>query len=376
MSEIKDFSTKLLKWKAQFGRQGLPWQGVFDPYKVWLSEIMLQQTQVATVIDRYESFLKKFPTVIHLAKAPQEEVMTLWAGLGYYTRARNLWACAKIIAKEYGGVFPTTAAELEKLPGIGRSTAAAIAAFCYEEKSPILDGNVKRVLARVFGIKDPINQQSTEKLLWDLAYQQLPKEKSKMPAYTQALMDFGATVCTRSKAACQKPSGPDVRACIYLRDCKAHQLGMVSQLPAKKIKKTSPIVYSGMLLIIAKDKVLLTKRSGEGIWGGLWTLPETSWRQTQQELDSLDVKKNWHEFDGLQNLASRTWLNEIKQIDLLTPKKHVFTHRVLYFQPRVIRLPKLIKLDTKDLRWVSLDELNEVGLPTPIKKLLINFLDV
>ena len=376
MSEIKDFSTRLLKWKAQYGRQGLPWQDVSDPYKVWLSEIMLQQTQVATVIERYEAFLKKFPTVTHLAKASQEDVMTLWAGLGYYTRARNLWACAKIVAKEHQGVFPTTATELENLPGIGRSTAAAIAAFCYQEKTPILDGNVKRVLTRVFGITQPINQLATDKLLWELADKQLPKDKTKMPAYTQALMDFGATVCTRSKAACQKLSGSDVRSCIYLRDCKAHQLGLVSQLPAKKPKKSSPIVHSAMLMILAKDKVLLTKRAGEGIWGGLWTLPETQWKDLKGDVDNLDIKNQLNQFSGMENLTSIGWLNEVKKIDALAPKKHVFTHRVLYFQPRVIRLAKLVKFDGKELKWFSLEELSQVGLPTPVKKLLINFLDV
>lgn len=376
MSEIKNFSTKLLQWKSQFGRQGLPWQDQKDPYKVWLSEIMLQQTQVTTVVERYQTFLKKFPTVIDLAKATQEDVMALWAGLGYYTRARNLWACAKIVANEYQGQFPKTSSELEKLPGIGRSTAAAIAAFCFEERSPILDGNVKRVLARVFGVRDPVNQLVTEKLLWDLAKQQLPKEKSKMPSYTQAMMDFGATVCTRSRAACQKVSGSDVRACIYLRDCKAHQLGLVSQLPAKKPKKSSPIVYSGVLLIIAKQRILLTKRVGDGIWGGLWTLPETTWKESQQEIDSLNIKTHLHEFDGIGQLASGEWLKEVKKIDVLAPKKHVFTHRVLYFQPRVIRLPKEIKFNTQELRWVSLKDLDEVGLPTPIKKLLVDFLDV
>lgn len=376
MPEIKDFSARLLKWKAQYGRKGLPWQGTTDPYKVWLSEIMLQQTQVATVIERYEQFLTKFPTVLHLAKASQEDVMALWAGLGYYTRARNLYACANIVAKEYKGVFPDSASELEKLPGIGRSTAAAIAAFCYQEKTPILDGNVKRVLSRVFGITEPINQSLTDKLLWELAQQQLPTKKEQMPAYTQALMDFGATVCTRSKALCQKLSGPDVRTCIYLRDCKAHQHGLVAQIPMKTPKKISPVVYSAMLMLLAKDKVLLTKRSGEGIWGGLWTLPETPWQVSKSDIDNLDIQQQIQEFQGFESLASTAWLQQVKKIDVLALKKHVFTHRVLYFQPRIIKLPKVLEFKNKDLRWFGPDDLNEVGLPTPVKKLLVNFFDV
>ena len=376
MSEVKDFSTRLLKWKKQYGRQGLPWQGVTDPYKVWLSEIMLQQTQVATVIERYEQFLRKFPTVLHLAKASQEDVMALWAGLGYYTRARNLWTCAKIVAKDYKGIFPNSAIELEKLPGIGRSTAAAIAAFCYQEKAPILDGNVKRVLSRVFGIVEPINQSSTDKLLWELAQTQLPSRSDQMPAYTQALMDFGATICTRSKALCQRISGTDVRSCIYLRDCKAHQQGLVNQIPMKTPKKSSPIVYSAMLLLMTKDKVLLTKRNGEGIWGGLWTLPETTWQSSEQKIKTIDVHKQIQEFQGLENIDSTTWLQQVKKVDVLASKKHVFTHRVLYFQPRVIKLPKTIEFKNKDLKWFDLDDLSEIGLPTPVKKLLVNFFDV
>lgn len=376
MSEIKDFSARLLKWKKEYGRQGLPWQGVTDPYRVWLSEIMLQQTQVATVIERYEQFLRKFPTVLHLAKASQEDVMTLWAGLGYYTRARNLWACAKIVANEYQGIFPKSAAELEVLPGIGRSTAAAIASFCYQEKTPILDGNVKRVLSRVFGIAEPINQTTTEKLLWELASQQLPTKKDQMPAYTQALMDFGATVCTRSKALCQKLSGSDVRTCIYLRDCKAHQQGLVAQIPVKTKKKSSPIVHSGMLMLLTKDKVLLTKRSGEGIWGGLWTLPETAWQEKPIGIENLDIQDQIAEFQGLENLNSTAWLNQVKKIETLAPKKHVFTHRVLYFEVGIIKLPKIIEFNNKDLKWFGVDDLNEIGLPTPIKKLLVNFFDV
>ena len=376
MSEVKDFSANLLKWKEQYGRQGLPWQGVSDPYKVWLSEIMLQQTQVATVIERYEQFLKKFPTVIHLAKASQEDVMTLWAGLGYYTRARNLWACAKIVASQHRGVFPKSAIELEKLPGIGRSTAAAIAAFCYQERTPILDGNVKRVLSRVFGVTEPINQSATDKFLWELAQHQLPKKNEMMPAYTQALMDFGATVCTRSNALCQKLTGPGVRSCIYLKDCKAHQLGLVSHIPSKTPKKSSPIVHSAMLMLLANDKVLLTKRSGEGIWGGLWTLPETTWQDAKHEIEDLDLHHQINEFQGLENIDSALCLSQMKGVDMLAPQKHIFTHRVLFFQTRVVRLKKIVNFKSAELKWFSLDELNQIGLPTPVKKLLVSFFDV
>ena len=374
MSEkIKNFSKRLLQWKDQFGRVGLPWQNVTDPYRVWLSEIMLQQTQVATVIERYQEFLIRFPTVFDLATAKQEDVMSLWAGLGYYTRARNLWACAQKIATQYQGIFPQTAEELETLPGIGRSTAAAIAAFCYQERIPILDGNVKRVLSRVFGIDDPINQSSTEKRLWKLAQEQLPQVKEKMPAYTQALMDFGATVCTPSRVLCQQDQTPNIRQCIFIRDCRAHQLGRVSEIPVKNPKKRSPIVHSGMLLVMTKDAVLLTQRSGKGIWGGLWTLPETAWLDTAQKLESIWLDDQLDQFQGLE-VEDQAKSKLSNRGILLAPLKHVFTHRVLYFQVKVIQLKHPTKLNSENLQWIKKEEVKTIGLPTPIKKLLLSYL--
>ena len=199
---INTFASKLVAWHAISGRSGLPWQGNRDPYAVWVSEIMLQQTHVATVLERYPRFMKRFPTVKKLASADIDEVLAEWAGLGYYSRARNLHACAKQVMTEFGGNFPSDPTLLEQLKGIGRSTAGAIAAFAFHERAPILDANVKRVLARLFAIDGAIQDKRINDRLWDLAIDLLPIKSTDMPVYTQALMDFGATWCTSRKPVC------------------------------------------------------------------------------------------------------------------------------------------------------------------------------
>ena len=224
----KDFAEALIRWQKQFGRHQLPWQ-TEDPYARWLSEVMLQQTQVVTVTTYFERFIKRFPTVSDLAQASEDEVMALWAGLGYYSRARNLHKAAKLLVSQYGGTFPKTRQEWEALPGIGRSTAAAIVAFSFGQKETILDGNVKRVLARYFGIEHPLDGARATKDLWALAEELLPDHD--IGAYIQGLMDLGATVCTRN---------PSCTICPFCQSCKANQLGVQNTLPLPKPKKFVP----------------------------------------------------------------------------------------------------------------------------------------
>lgn len=369
MSKVINFSKRILDWHAKFGRLGLPWQNQKDPYRVWLSEIMLQQTQVATVRERYPLFLKKFPNVRALAKATEDEVMAEWAGMGYYTRARNLWRCAKVVVSDHSGKFPRTAVELQLLPGIGKSTAAAIAAFCFDERSPILDGNVKRVLARVFRVEDPINEVKTEKKMWAIAESLVPKKSCEMPAYTQAMMDFGATACTRSKPICIE-SSPNQRKCVMADVCLAYQAGVVLDLPAKKQKKASPKLQSEMLLLMTPTEVLLERRPSTGIWGGLWTLPETEWMTSDNKLNAsladypqLRILENQ---DGITNLY--------KKAKHLASIKHVFSHRILNFYPKVLKFrSKPVIQVSNQLRWVKFSELTSIGLPKPVKDLLLSF---
>jgi A/G-specific adenine glycosylase len=242
------FAEKLVAWQRKQGRHHLPWQGTRDPYCVWLSEVMLQQTQVAAVIPYYERFLKKYPSVERLAAASQEEVLQLWSGLGYYARGRNLHAAAKQIA---ANGFPE---DITRLPGVGRSTAAAIAVFAFGRRAAILDGNAKRVLARVFGVPAPD---------WDLAERELPKKD--VATYTQALMDLGATVCTRR---------PDCARCPVKRGCAARRDDRVAELPAPRARKLLPLRHTTWLIYKNNDQVLLERRPSPGIWGGLWCFPE------------------------------------------------------------------------------------------------------
>lgn len=225
MNTPTSFARRLIDWQRQHGRHDLPWQ-VKDPYSVWLSEIMLQQTQVATVLDYYPRFLTKFPTVQSLAAAPQDEVLSLWAGLGYYSRARNLHKAAQQVVGQFGGIFPSERKDLETLCGVGRSTAAAISAFAFNRRETILDGNVKRVLCRVFAQDGNPQDKKFENSLWTLAESLLPSENTDMPAYTQGLMDLGATVCKRTKPLCHQCPMADI--------CEAKKQNRIDELPRKK----------------------------------------------------------------------------------------------------------------------------------------------
>ncbi len=369
---MKHFATKLIAWHGKDGRQGLPWQSVRDPYAVWVSEIMLQQTQVATVLERYPRFMKRFASVKKLAAAPLDDVLAEWAGLGYYTRARNLHACAKQVVEEFGGRFPSDPTLLEQLKGIGKSTAGAIAAFAFHERAPILDANVKRILARLFGVEGAVQEKAVNDQLWLLAKELLPKNPTDMPVYTQALMDFGATWCTSRKPVCI--SGE--KKCPFAKDCQANLSDQVLLLPRKVIKARSPEFDCDMLLLRHGDDVLLQRRPEKAIWGGLWSLPESAWRAREKNSASR-VEKSEGNLTAME-LFKLVLPDETTSIALKNGKsmergleiKHVFTHRRLWMQIWHMSGSSAMKFSGGDLQWVSLRQLGKYGLPQPIKLLL------
>ncbi|HVI79164.1 MAG TPA: A/G-specific adenine glycosylase, partial [Candidatus Acidoferrum sp.] len=267
---MSSFSSKLIHWQQSNGRHHLPWQNTRDPYSIWVSEIMLQQTQVATVIPYYLRFLQYFPNVEGLASASLDDVLAKWSGLGYYSRGRNLHRTARLVMAHYGGIFPNDYQTILRLPGIGRSTAAAIAAFAYGARCAILDGNVKRIFARYFGIESYPGERKTEILLWQKAEELLPVEagasNSGIEAYTQALMDLGATVCTRLKPKCA--------ICPLSFDCFALRNDDAGRLPARRPRKPLPEKETALLILMAGGTLLLEKRPGKGVWPNLWCLPE------------------------------------------------------------------------------------------------------
>lgn len=336
----------LLTWFAKEGRKTLPWQTPRTPYRVWISEIMLQQTQVNTVIPYFQRFMTRFPDVVSLAKASEDEVFSLWTGLGYYRRARFLWQAAKVLMAEYQGELPKDLNKLMALPGIGRSTAGAILSLGYEQYAPILDGNVKRVLSRFYGIESWPGEPKTESLLWDLASQATPSKQ--VAAYNQAIMDLGAMVCSRGQPACGR--------CPLSSHCKAHASGDPSRLPISKPKKTLP-VRQGTLAIIQdeQENILLIKRPATGVWSGLWSFPEIA----------KDV-----------NITS--WLREVfacklNSQEILPSFRHTFTHFHWELQPcllKVDKLPKWQKTLSQNARWFKRDAWYEVGLPKPVRQLL------
>lgn len=343
---MSEFASRLIAWHAFHGRHDLPWQHTQDPYRVWLSEIMLQQTQVDTVIPYYQRFLVCFPDVQSLAAAPSDDVLGLWAGLGYYARARNLHRAAQLVVQEHGGTFPESAQKLAALPGIGRSTAAAIASFCFGERSAILDGNVKRVLCRHFGIEGFPGERSVEQRLWALADTLLPEAGSAaLRIYPQAQMDLGATVCTRGQ--------PDCAACPVSVDCVACRDGRQQELPVARPRKAVPKRSVGVLLVTAPGAVLLEKRPATGIWGGLYSLPEMLEGETAE---AAGVRRMGLLLEGFCEAP---------------PLQHTFTHFTLTIQPWEKDLPMVpAGLGKEGLRWVRRDEIGKIGLPAPILRLL------
>lgn len=346
------FSDDVIRWQKQHGRHALPWQNTRDAYRIWLSEIMLQQTQVAAVIPYYERFLMRFPDVAALAAAPSEDVMAHWSGLGYYTRARNLQRCAQRIVAEYGGRFPDDPVLLADLPGIGRSTAAAITAFAYGTRAAILDGNVKRVFARVFGITAYPGEKAVENALWERAVALLPQ--LGVESYTQGLMDLGATLCTRSKPACA--------SCPLAQRCIALATHRVDELPIRKPKKAIPEKQTAMLVITDRDQVLLEQRPDHGIWGGLLSLPEI-------DADSDAVDRLAFDASVMRAVAP---FGVLESCDRLLPFSHGFTHFKLHIAPYRIKLTRRLELAGQRTHvWYGADNLADAPLPAPVKKLLL-----
>jgi A/G-specific adenine glycosylase len=354
LSELADpsFSRTVIDWQRQHGRHALPWQNTRDAYRIWLSEIMLQQTQVAAVLGYYARFLERFPTVIALAEAPLDDVMAHWAGLGYYTRARNLHACARRVVAEYGAVFPSDPSLLAGLPGIGRSTAAAISAFSSGTRAAILDGNVKRVFARVFGVDEYPGIKPVEDALWRRADALLPLDEG-IEAYTQGLMDLGATLCTRSR--------PDCGRCPLQDRCVAYATGRTAELPVRKPKKATPEKRAQMLVLIDRGQVLLEQRPGTGIWGGLLSLPEVDGHLAlDEDAGELDI-------GAVAEAAER--FGQVEETETLLPLQHVFTHYKLHIHPYRIGLASRAGTPAGYVWW-DMSRIEEAALPAPVKKLL------
>jgi A/G-specific adenine glycosylase len=338
---MKSFADLLIAWHAKSGRHHLPWQKSKDPYAVWVSEIMLQQTQVTTVIDYYNRFMKKFPSIKTLAHADEEEVMQLWSGLGYYRRARFLHEGAQMIMQEMGGHFPSDFDIMMKIPGIGRSTAGAIAAFSFNQKKAILDGNVKRVLARYFLINQWTGLPKIEKKLWGDAESLLPHKN--IAIYTQALMDLGATVCNK-KPLCDR--------CPLNKTCLAFQRNKVHLVPVPRPLKKIPTESTHMVLIKHHDEVLLIKRPQGGIWGGLWSLP-------QYENKSMTAKVWVKKHFGLETSLIQ---KDLKASTTFTHYKLDITYNVLEAKSQHAKLPHT---------WLTLNSLEGAAIPSIIKKILL-----
>ncbi|RMX21045.1 A/G-specific adenine glycosylase [Legionella jordanis] len=340
----QEFSGPLLRWFDSHGRKDLPWQNPRTPYQVWVSEIMLQQTQVKTVIPYFHRFMQRFPSLWHLAQAPEDEVLSLWSGLGYYSRARNLIKTAKIICDEHQGVFPNDINLLMGLPGIGASTAAAITSQAFGLPTAILDGNVKRILCRYFMVNGFPEQSSVKKQLWELANQCMPL--SRCADYTQAIMDLGATCCT--------PKNPGCNLCPLSPSCLAHLKGTVASYPFKKVKKTKPVEVRHFLLLYNEDgKIYLEKRPAAGLWGGLWCMPMME-----------------------QGLAPEAYLlqhYDLKSIHLeeMLRLKHSFSH----FHLHITALAVLVSssgnaVHENNGNWFHLNQINQLGLAKPTMSII------
>jgi A/G-specific adenine glycosylase len=340
---MKPFAARLVAWHRSHGRRDLPWQKTPDAYRVWISEIMLQQTQVASVIPYYLRFVSEFPDVRALAAAPIDHVLQLWSGLGYYRRAHLLHRAAHTLVAKHAGVMPRDPKALVALPGIGRSTAAAIAVFAYGTRAAILDGNVKRVLARHADIAGYPGDARVERALWKRAEEALPE--SDIAVYTQALMDLGATVCVRTAPRCP--------ACPIRTDCRGWRGGRVDQLPSPRPKKALPQRKLKVLVIEQKGEVLLERRPPSGVWAGLWSLPELE--------TAADAAHYCHKRFGAL----------IKPLVPLREIEHVFTHFRLTITPQrciVQRWPA--QASEPGLIWLPLADVAGAALPAPIKKLL------
>jgi len=334
-----DFSERVLAWFDDHGRKDLPWQNPKDPYRIWVSEVMLQQTQVTTVIPYFERFMKRFPTVTTLADADIDDVLALWSGLGYYARARNLYRAAGIVRDDFDGVFPTSFEDVAALPGIGRSTAGAVLSLAYGARFAILDGNVKRVLARHAAVDGWPGKTSVHDALWRIAEERTPTER--VDDYNQAMMDLGATLCVRSKPACL--------LCPLQSDCEARSLGDVTRYPGRRPKKAKPQRETVMVIARCGDEVYMERRPPSGIWGGLWSFPEcddaTAWLSTHFGTKGED-RRDWPRL------------------------RHSFSHYDLDIHPVEVHLQSTTNVSDGASRWFSLNDEPPGGIAAPVAKLL------
>jgi A/G-specific adenine glycosylase len=335
-----NFSQRLIAWQRAHGRHDLPWQNTRDPYRIWLSEIMLQQTQVSAVIPYYQRFLARFPDLQALAAATEDDVLALWSGLGYYARGRNLHRAAQLIVEQHAGLFPRDFDAVCALPGIGRSTAAAICSFAFGARQAILDGNVKRVLARHEGISGFPGEKSVPDQLWQRAETLLPE--ADVESYTQGLMDLGAGLCVRRRPLCRVC--PVADTCVALRD------GLTERLPSPRPAKVLPERETTMLILMNQGEVLLEKRPVPGIWGGLWCFPEALG-------------------DGVEGVAQRVGV-ELRSVVALAPVDHGFTHYKLRIHPMLGEALRQPRAQEPGLLWLSLDDALGAALPAPVKRIL------
>ncbi|HXZ95806.1 MAG TPA: A/G-specific adenine glycosylase [Burkholderiales bacterium] len=340
---MRDFGARLVFWQRRHGRHNLPWQNTRDPYRIWVSEIMLQQTQVATVIPYYVRFVERFADIKSLARASLDDVLAVWSGLGYYSRAVNLHRGAQMVMNDHRGIFPRNYDRIMELPGIGRSTAAAICVFAYGQKRAILDGNVRRVLARCFGISGYPGEKSVQEKLWRKSEALLPR--SNIRDYTQGLMDLGAEVCLRRN--------PDCRACPLHRGCVAYKAGRVNELPAPRPRKALPHKQTVMLILLHKGEVLLQKRPPAGVWASMWSFPEIA---PEDEVRAACAER----------FAAR--VKEPKWLPLL---QQGFSHFELYIRPVLLQVDSVQRQAAEPGQlWLNLDDAQHAALPAPVRKLL------
>ncbi|WP_372971499.1 A/G-specific adenine glycosylase [Marinobacter sp.] len=341
------FAHRILAWYDENGRHDLPWHHDRNPYRVWVSEIMLQQTQVSTVIPYFEAFMQSFPDVTALAEAPVDDVLSHWSGLGYYARARNLQKAARQVVEKHDGQFPKDQEQLQALPGIGRSTAAAILAQAHQQRAAILDGNVKRVLARYHAIAGWPGKTSVLNQLWDRAEEHTPDQRIR--DYTQAIMDLGAMVCTRSRPACE--------SCPLQAGCEAYAKGETSLYPGSKPRKTKPEKTTWMVILEDQQgRILLERRPPSGIWGGLWSLPELDPAYGPEELSDA---------------CQQAFGFNCSEPELTSGFRHTFSHYHLHIQPARLTVQDTARVcDTDNQQWIHRDQALSLGLPAPIRTLL------
>ncbi len=336
------FGSDVVAWQRVHGRHDLPWQNTRDPYAIWVSEIMLQQTQVTTVIPYYQRFMARFADVAALAAAPLDDVLGHWSGLGYYSRGRNLHRAAQVIRDEHGGEFPRTVEAVASLPGVGRSTAAAIVVFAYGARHAILDGNVKRVLARYGGIAGYPGDKRVADALWQVAQRLLPERD--VEAYTQGLMDLGATVCTRRRPHCL--------TCPVNAGCVARLDGLVDILPSPRPKKALPHRNTIMLVLERGGTVLLEKRPASGIWGGLWSFPEVTAE------------------DDIAAFCAQKFGAEIDRAESLPDVEHGFTHFALTISPQWLRVHAVVpRVGEAQYQWLAIEKVKDAAIPAPVRRI-------